>query len=60
MRVVDVAGGDLVVADEAGEDRQAGGVGRRPAAPAAARSSVRFQIAPEPALHGDGQRAKSS
>ena len=34
-RVFDVAGGGLVVADEAGEDRQAGGVGRGPAVGAA-------------------------
>ena len=34
-RVVEVAGGGLVVADEAGEDRQPGGVGRGPALGAA-------------------------
>jgi len=34
-RVVEVAGGDLVVADEAGEDRQPGGVGGGPAVGAA-------------------------
>ena len=48
-RVVDRAGGDLVVAREAGEDRQARR--RRPTSsrPAAACSSARLQIAPEPA-----------
>ena len=47
--MVDRARGDLVVAHEAGEDRQAGGVGARPAVAGAGAFERRFQIAPEPA-----------
>ena len=52
---------DLVEAREAGEDRQAGGVGGRPAV-RAHRFERRFQIAPEPAFQpaAPASRAKSS
>ena len=47
-RVEDLARGDLVVADEAGQDRQAGGVGARPAVGRRA-LEARSHWAPEPA-----------
>ena len=48
QRVADGARGDLVVAHEAGQDRQPGGVGRvQPSG--RRRLERRFQTAPEPA-----------